>query len=258
VTAPLISPEARLGRNVEVGAGTRIHGTVEIGEASTIGDHCVIGHPAARPAGSLLRIGARAVIRSHTIVYEGSDIGPGLQTGHHVVIREGTRAGEGLRVGNFSDIEGECEIGDFCRFHGYVHLGRGTRVGHFVWLYSLVVTLNDPLPPSHLADPAHIGDGVVLAVGCLVMPGARVGAGAFATNGTRVAGEIPPGAVVTGDDCRVVNHVGRLMHLASGTRHPWMQHFADAYPPHAQGRIKALLDIILENRMTLRIEEDRR
>ncbi|MBM3695399.1 MAG: hypothetical protein FJW79_05650 [Actinobacteria bacterium] len=255
MTTPLISPEARLGRNVQIGEGTRVYAGVELGDDCVVGDHCVLGHPAARPTGRPLRLGPGAVIRSHTVVYEDADLGPGLQTGHHVVIREGTRCGEGLRVGNFSDIEGECEIGDFCRFHGYVHVGRGTRIGHFVWIYSLVITLNDPLPPSHLADPAQIGDGAVLAVGCTVMPGTRVGAGAFAAAGTRVQGEIPPGAVVTGEDCRVVNHVARMVHLATGTRHPWMLHYADAYPPHARDRIRTLLDIILANRMTLRIEE---
>jgi UDP-3-O-[3-hydroxymyristoyl] glucosamine N-acyltransferase len=251
--ADLVAPDARLGRNVTIGANTRVYADVEIGDESAIGDHCVIGHPGG--SDEPLVIGAGATIRSHTVVYAGSTIGPGLETGHHVVIREGTRAGVNLRVGNFSDIEGTCEIGDYCRFHGYVHVGKGSTIGDFVWLYSLVTTLNDPMPPSHLTDPVVIGDGAVISVGCQVMPGARVGKGAMATAMTRVAGDVPPGAVIAGEEGKVVNHVGRLMHLASGTRHPWMRHFADAYPEEAQERIAALADEIMENRMTLNIEE---
>ena len=104
------------------------------------------------------------------MLYEGSEFGAGLQTGHHVLIREGTRAGRDLRIGSYSDIEGDCTIGDCGRFHGYAHVGRGSRIGNFVHLYSLTILLNDPLPPSNIMQPATLEDGVVVAVGATVMP----------------------------------------------------------------------------------------
>ena len=156
-----IAPGARLGRDVTVGAGSVVHSGAVLGDRTRVMELCVIG--AASPQGTPeCRIGADAVIRSHAVVYAGAQLGPALETGHHVVIREGTLAGENLRLGNFSDIEGECTIGDFCRFHGYVHVGKGSEIGHFVWIYSLATLTNDPLPPSSERAPVRIGDGAVI------------------------------------------------------------------------------------------------
>lgn len=249
---PLIHPNARVAPNVRLGAGVRIHANVEIQDGCEIGDFCVIGHPAkTQPhAGHSLVLGAGALIRSHTILYEGSTLGAGLETGHHVVIREGTVAGTNLRVGNFSDLEGACEIGDYCRFHGYVHVGRGSRIGNFVWLFSLVTLTNDPLPPSFASEPVVLEDGVVIAVNVTVMPGAHLRRGAYVTSGGSVKGEVPAGAVVK--DGKVVCDVHALMNMKHGIRHPWMNHFADAYPETARDRVVALGAVIKADALLLR------
>ncbi len=248
-----VSTRASLGANVSVGPGTVIHPDVEIGEGTTIGEHSVLGHRGPGAVEPLI-IGPHATIRSHAVLYASSRFGPRLETGHHVVIRERTIAGENLRIGNFSDIEGDCEIGDFCRFHGYAHVGKGTRIGHFVWLFSLTTATNDALPPSALSKPVTVGDGAVVCVGVTLMPGTVLGKGAFISAGTQVQGDIPPGAVVAGPEGRVINHVSRLVHLDSGTRHPWMRHFEKNYPPEAHPRLRQLLEEVMANRLTLEIE----
>lgn len=235
-----IDPAARIGHNVTLGHGTRIHGNVEIGDDCRIGDFCVIGHPSARPGAAPLRLGAGANIRSHAVIYEGSDIGPFLETGHHTVIREGASIGENLRLGNFSDIEGACRIGDFVRMHSYAHVGRGSVIGDFVWLFSLTTLMNDPLPPSHLAEPVIIGDMATICVNAQLMPGAVIGRGAMIAGGAVARGEIPPGVVVTGPEGEIAGPIRFAMHMASRTRHPWHRHFADAYPERARARIAAL------------------
>lgn len=235
-----IDPAARIGRNVTLGHGTRIHGNVEIGDDCRIGDFCVIGHPSTRPGAAPLRLGAGANIRSHAVIYEGSDIGPFLETGHHTVIREGASIGENLRLGNFSDIEGACRIGDFVRMHSYAHVGRGSVIGDFVWLFSLTTLMNDPLPPSHLAEPVTIGDMATICVNAQLMPGAVIGRGAMIASGAVARGEIPPGVVVTGPEGEIAGPIRFAMHMASRTRHPWHRHFADAYPERARARIAAL------------------
>ena len=235
-----ISPEAKIGTNVEIGFGVRIYDNVVIGANSTIGDHCVIGCPtkSQKFAGKPVIVGENSIIRSHSVVYEGSVFGKGLETGHHVVLREGTQAGLNLRVGNFSDVEGHCTIGDFCRFHGYAHIGKGSQIGNFVWIFSLVTLTNDPLPPSHLALPVTIEDGAVLAVGATPLPGSHIGKGAFVGAGSQVRGNVPAGAVVLNG--KVVFGVHRLCAMEHGIAHPWMTHFKDAYPEEAWERIEAL------------------
>jgi UDP-3-O-[3-hydroxymyristoyl] glucosamine N-acyltransferase len=245
-----IHPKARIGKNPEIGEYAILHEQVELGDDCTIQDHCVLGLKGPRTTAPLI-LDSGALVRSHSVIYEDSRIGPRLETGHHVVIRERSVIGENFRLGNFSDVEGDCEIGDFCRFHGYVHLGKGAKVGDFVWLFSLVIGTNDPLPPSVLTYPVTIGDGAVVCAGALLMPGCRLGKGAFVVAGTQAHGDIPAGAVVSGPKGQVINHVSRLMHLEGGLRHPWMRHYRSAYPYHAQARLDALLEEILANRMTL-------
>jgi len=236
----LIDTKARIGENVRLGACVRIYGNVEIGDNCQIGDFCVIGHPTAREGAAPLRLGSGANIRSHAVIYEGSDIGPKLETGHHVVIREGATIGENLRLGNFSDIEGTCQIGDFVRMHGYAHVGKHSKIGDFVWLFSMTTLMNDPLPPSHLESPVEIGDMATVCVNAQMMPGTRVGRGAFIAAGATAQGDIPAGVIITGPDGEVAGPVRFMMHMQTRTRHPWPRHFTDAYPEHVRERITAL------------------
>lgn len=245
-----VHPDAVLGARVRVGAFSVVHADGEIGDDVIIGDHCSIGIETPLAEG-IVRIGPNSIIRSHAVIYRGSEIGPRLETGHHVVIREKSFIGANLRVGNFSDIEGSCSIGDFCRFHGYVHVGKGSKIGNFVWLYSLTTATNDPLPPSHLTEPVEIRDGAVVCVGVTLMPGTVVGQGAFLTAGSTVSGSVPDAAVVAGPQGRVMCHVSKLAHHRSGLRHPWMRHLKDIFPAEAQDRLEVLGTAIGATRVLL-------
>jgi len=239
-----VSPEAVIGSGVEIGPGTVIHEGVQVGDHSRIGPYCFLGTKDPAKLGTTI-IGEGATIRSHSVVYPDVVLGPRVETGHHVVIRDGTRAGKNLRVGNFSDIEGKCKVGDYCRVHGYVHVGRGSTVGNFVWLYSLVTVTNDPLPPSEVFEPVVIGDGTVVCVGATLMPGVRIGKGAFVCAGAVARGEIPSGGVVAGPEGLIVNHVRNLVHLRSGLQHPWMNHFRRGFPDECLERLENLRREIL-------------
>jgi len=246
-----ISPDARIGERVDIGYGTRIYAGVQIGDGCTIGDHCSIGLPAGNATGETV-IGPGSAIRSHTSIYRDVQTGPQFQTGHHALIRDGARVGVNLRLGSYSDIEGACEIGDYVRLHGYVHIGRGSHIGSFVWIFSSTILLNDPLPPSHVERPVTIEDGAVVCATALLMPGAVLRKGAFITAGAHACGEVPAGAVVEGPQGKVISHVAILAHMETGTCHPWMRHFADAYPPEAQPRIRALFEEIVASRKRFR------
>ncbi len=244
-----VSPEACIGQNVRIGVASHIYPWVEIGDNTVIGDYCIVGHPAGGPsAQGRTVIGPDSVIRSHTVIYQDIAVGPRFQTGHHALVRERTRAGINLRMGTYTTIEGHVEIGDYTRLHGYVHVGQGSRIGSFVWLYSLTTLTNDPLPPSHVELPVTIEDGVVVCVNSLVMPGAVLRKGSFVCAGARAAGEIPPGAVVEGPRGQIRSHISQMVSLEHKLAHPWMRHFADAYPPEAQERLAALRDEILSQR----------
>ncbi len=249
MTGAVVSDEARIGRNVTIGPGTIVYDNVVLEDDVQVGPFCSIGQPAGGPyAGEPLVLGRGSVIRSHTVLYEGSRFEAGLETGHHTLVREGTTAGARLRLGSFCDVEGRCEFGDHVRCHGYVHVGVGSRIGSFVWLYSLVTLTNDPLPPSNIERPVTLEDGVVVCVNATVMPGTVMRKGSFAAAGTLVQGEIPMGAIVAGPDSRVSGHVSALMDLATGTRHPWMRHFHVRYPEDQHERLARLGEEIARSR----------
>lgn len=242
----VISAKAEISASVKIGNFCVIGDNVSIEDGVEIGDFCVIGHTAGgEHAGKRLSIGKGSVIRSHSVLYEGSHLGPNLQTGHHVLIREGTVAGEGLSVGSYSDIEGDCTLGDFVRCHSYVHIGRGSKVGNFVWLYSLVTLTNDPLPPSDIQRPVTIHDGAVICVGTTILPGSVVKMGAMVPAGSVVQGEIPAGALWA--EGRGL-HVSYLCDTESMTRHPWTRHLLNRYPDRVHDRLKELEKGIMSSR----------
>jgi acetyltransferase-like isoleucine patch superfamily enzyme len=129
----IVSSSAQLGWRVTVGAYSIIHEDVIVGDDSIIGSHCEIGCPTPLAEGRPLEIGKGSLIRSHSVFYAGSNFGDQLVTGHRVTVREGTTAGQNLQIGTLSDIQGDCSIGDFVRFHSNVHIGKHSKIGSYVF-----------------------------------------------------------------------------------------------------------------------------
>jgi acetyltransferase-like isoleucine patch superfamily enzyme len=213
-----------------------IHAGVRLGDDSVVGDHCVLGEPAGAAP---LQIGAGALIRSFTAIEEGSRIGPGFATGHHVLVRAGCEIGPGVRIGTQTALEGDVRIGDHVRLQGYSTIADGTTIGDFAHVFPRVSVTNDPLPPSAHKLPVQVGDGASIGTGAILLPGARIGVGAFVSAGALVRGNVPDASVLLPDGS-AGGPVTHLAHLPAGIAHPWMTHFADAYPPEAQERIAAL------------------
>lgn len=241
----IISNNSTIGENCKIGDYVKIYDNVVIEDNVRIDDFCTIGYPVNDNSDKLI-IPSGSVIRSHTVIYQGSKFESKLETGHHVLIRERTIAGKNLRVGSYTDIEGDCIIGDYVRFHSYVHIGKGSKIGNFVWIYSLCTLTNDPLPPSHIEKPVIIEDGVVICVNSTILPGAVLKYGSFIASGSIVDGIIDPGLVIEGKNY-VRGHVSKLINFEQGIKHPWMNHFYDKYPEQEHQRIKILGNKIVES-----------
>ena len=234
-----ISKNAKIGDGAQIGVGAVVYDNVVIGKNAVIEPFSIIGS-AAKGAhkGKVLEIGDNCIIRSHSVIYEGSKIGEDFQTGHHTLVREGVTAGKSLHIGSFSDIEGDCCFGNYVSCHSYVHVGKYSNIGSFVKLYSLVTLTNDPLPPSNIVRGSKLEDGVVVCVGSTVLPGAHMGIGSFAPAGVLVQGQIEAGAVVPRSEGERILSVSSLMDFESGTRHPWMRHFKESYPSETHEEIE--------------------
>lgn len=235
----IISPDADIGENVSIGPFTIVYANVKIGNNTTIESHCSIGLPTplAKDA-PLLTIGANSTIRSHSIFYEGSTFGDKLVTGHRVTVREGTRAGINLQVGTLSDIQGDCEIGDYVRMHSNVHIGKHSKVGNFVWIFPYVVLTNDPHPPSDVSMGCTIGDYAAIATMSLVLPGVQVGEHSLVAANSTVGKTVEPHTVVGGSPAKFLCLTSAIK-LRDGTdrvAYPWPRHFHRGYPESVTGK----------------------
>lgn len=229
----VISPEALIEDDVAIGPYSVIHGAVRIGAGSRIESHCELGVASALAEDSPLVLGPRALIRSHTILYQGSQFGSGLTTGHHATIREMTSSGDGLQVGTLGDVQGHCEFGNYVRLHSNVHIGQGSRVGSFVWIFPYCVLTNDPHPPSEVRHGVTVESFAVIATMCTILPGVRIGEGSLVAAGSTVTREVMAGRLVRGNPARDVGAVESiLLRDGSGSpAYPWKRRFKRGYPP---------------------------
>ncbi len=236
----VVSPDAHLGRGVTVGPFCVIHANVTVGDGSYVDSHSVLGAPAAEfyddPAGyepAPCRIGARAVIRSHCVVYAGVEIAAGFSCGHRVTVREGTEIADGVRVGTLCDLQGELTIGRYARLHSNVFVPRRSTIEEFAWLFPHVVLTNDPHPPS---DTCTLGPTIrrfaVVGAGATVFAAVDIGEGAVVGAMSLVRHDVPAHSVVAGVPAKVVAqtaditcHDGRLDRV-----YPWWTHFRRGYP----------------------------
>ncbi|RME37782.1 MAG: acyl-ACP--UDP-N-acetylglucosamine O-acyltransferase, partial [Planctomycetota bacterium] len=192
----VVSPEARIGRNVEIGPysvigprvtigdGCKIHHHVTIDGDTTLGEHCevfpqaVLGLPPQdlkwRGERTRLIIGKNNIIREMVTAHPGTANGGGV-----------TRIGDGnlLLVG--VHVAHDCHIGDGCILANYVQLA-----GHV-----------------HVED--HVNMGGCTSVHHFV----TIGRHAFVGGMTRVSADVPPYMVVVAArgsraETRMVNGVG--------------------------------------------------
>ena len=235
----VIGEDVQLAPDVTIGPFTVVHPGVVVGAGSVVGSHCVLGEPtaAAYEADSYpwpaCRIGAGALIRSHTVVYAGVEVGDGLSTGHRVTVREGSVLGADVRIGTLSDLQGDLRVGDHVRLHSNVHLSQRSVVEDFAWLYPQVVLTNDPHPPSDTClRGVTVRRFAVVAVGSVVLPGVEVGEHALVGANSLVADDVAARTVVVGSPARPVGPVDdvRCRHGALGQVYPWPVQFRRGYP----------------------------
>ena len=183
-----------------------------------LGDRCeiekgvILGYVTGRGITHvLLSIGPGARIRSGTVIYAGSTIGAGLETGHNVVIREESIIGERLSIWNHSTIDYGCIIGDNVKIHCNVYVAQFTTLEDGVFLSPGVTIANDPHPMCGLCMRGPtIKRGARIGVNVTLLSHITIGEGALVGAGSVVTCDIPAFAVAYGNPARPVGSVGEL------------------------------------------------
>lgn len=190
-------------------------GVIFAGEPE-LGPFVIIGHPSqsSGPEGMPTRIGAGAVIRSHSVIYCGNQIGDGFRTGHGVMVREENEIGNDVSIGTNSIVEHHVKIGNGARLHSNVFVPEYSVLEDDCWLGPNVVVTNAKYPRSprvkeELAG-AYIERGAKIGANVTLLPGVRIGANALVGAGSVVTKDVPPGAVVVGNPAVVIKQVSEL------------------------------------------------
>lgn len=228
----IVNPLAKIADDVEIGPFSIIHANVVLASGCKIGAYCELGIQSNLSNGSPLLIEKNSIIRSHSVFYESSQFGEKLVTGHRVTVRENTIAGKNLQIGTLGDVQGDCVIGDYVRFHSNVHIGKMSKIGDFVWIFPYVVLTNDPHPPSDILKGVTLGNFSVVATMSIILPGVSVGEGAFIGAHSSLKDDAEAGMLYLGSPALKICPASKIK-LQDGTRlpaYPWTSHFSRGYP----------------------------
>ena len=192
------------------------HPNVYLGNECRIGEFVILGVPPrdSQPGDLTTRIGERAIIRSHSVIYAGNIIGHDFQTGHGVLLRESNQIGNFVSIGSHSVIEHHVVIGDGVRVHSNVFIPEFSVLEEECWIGPNVVFTNARYPRSPRAKEELQGPIIEtkakIGANATLLPGVRIGAGALVGAGAVVAHDVHPGKVVVGNPARVVGEVSQL------------------------------------------------
>lgn len=198
---PDISPTAKIYPNVRLGADVRV------------GPWAIVGLPpdGAEPGELETVVADGAVIRSHSVVYAGSMIGPRFQTGHHALVGPGMEIGAGCSVGTNSMTAGYAELRDGARIHGLGYVGEFASLHEDAWVgpYALVESERDHV--------TVVAAGAILALHVHLRPGVRIGERSLLGTRCLISKDVLPYRLVVGDPPRALRSIDKVATPSSGT-----------------------------------------
>jgi acetyltransferase-like isoleucine patch superfamily enzyme len=186
------------------------------GAEGTWDPNVIVGYlPERRVASTEFVLGPGSRLRAGTVVYAGSRIGGGLQTGHNVVIREENVIGEGVSVWSNTVIDYGCVIGDRVKIHSNVYIPQFSVIEDDVFIAPGCTFANDMHPGCVCSEYENmkgptIRRGARIGVNVTMTPGVEIGAYALVGSGSVVTRDVPPGAVVAGSPARVMKMTNEL------------------------------------------------
>jgi acetyltransferase-like isoleucine patch superfamily enzyme len=201
-------------------------GQVILGADVAVDDNVALGYLTGRKIKDYtLRIGDGARIRFGTVIYGGTTIGSGLQTGHNVTIREENEIGDNFNVWNATTIDYGCKIGKNVKIHCNCYIAQFTVVEDNAFMAPGVTIANDIHPGCEFSAKCmkgpHIEEGVEIGVNVTILPFVRIGAHSVIGSGAVITKDVPPGSVVVGNPGRVICGIHDLKCQSGLTERPY-------------------------------------
>ena len=193
-----------------------IHPNVKLGKNCIIEDFVIIGTtPKGYNIGEIETvIGDNAVIRSHTVIYAGNQIGNNFQTGNKTNIRELNKIGNNVSIGTLSVVEHHVSIGDGVRIHSQVFIPEFSVLEEECWVGPNVVITNAKYPKSPDAKKelkgALIRRNAIVGANATLLPGVIIGEYALIGAGSLVTKDVARNAVVAGNPAEFIRFITDL------------------------------------------------
>jgi acetyltransferase-like isoleucine patch superfamily enzyme len=202
-----------------------------IGRNQDIDPLAVIGEVTVRKIkDKILKIGENAVIRSGSIIYEGTSIGNNFNTGHYVIVREENKIGNNVSIWNHSIIDYGCKVGNNVKIHSQVYVTQFTIIEDNVFLAPGVITGNDLHPGCEKSRECLRGPiikkGAQIGLNVTLLPYITIGERALIGAGSVVTRDIPPGKVAYGNPAKVIADIADVKCIHTP---PWVE---CPYPPN--------------------------
>jgi acetyltransferase-like isoleucine patch superfamily enzyme len=195
---------------------------LRIADGLVADDGVTLGYPPSRPGMQRLVLGPGARLRSGTVVYAGSEIGSGFETGHHVVVREGTRIGDHVSVWSNTVVDYGCVIGSRVKIHCNCYIAQFTELEDDVFLAPGVTIANDLFPgrarPANAMAGPLIRAGAQIGVNVTILPYVTIGERAIIGSGSVVTKDIPAGTVAYGNPAVPTRRVDELRDVETRLR----------------------------------------
>lgn len=192
-----------------------IYPGVRLGRNAVVEDFVIIGLQPRGQKSSLgpTVIGDNAIIRAHTIIYAGNQIGNNFQTGNKANIRETNKIGDDVSIGTLSVVEHHVKIGCGVRIHSQAFIPEYCILEDGCWIGPQVVLTNAPYPKSPNAKNTlrgvRIGKKAIVGANATLLPGLVIGEHSLIGAGAVVTRDIRRYQVVAGNPARVINRLDR-------------------------------------------------
>lgn len=234
-----ISPKANIGKNVTISPGVVIYDNVFIGDNTFIGPYCIIGEPSMNfyklrdsHVFNKTLIGPNSIIRSNSVVYEGTVIGEYFQSGHSCIIRENNIIGDHTSFGSFSELPSNSRLGNYVKIHSKVMLSERNIIEDFVWIFPFVVVTNVKHSPVSEFLVTTIKQYSLIYASAILLPGITIGENAIIGAGALVTKDVPDERLIIGNPGRDVKSVREIKDDEGNYVYPWKDHLKDyrGYP----------------------------
>ena len=169
-----ISPEARIGNNVQIDSFTRIHDDVEIGDNCVIHSNVTIFPGARIGDGVTLFPGAVIAGVPQDLKFRGEKT--------YAYIGNGTSIHECATVNRGTASTGKTIVGENCLIMAYCHVAHDCVLGNRVIMSNA----------SQIAGEVHIDDAAVIGGGSLIHQFCHLGRNIMLQGGALVNKDIPP------------------------------------------------------------------